>query len=280
MIKKITIKGFPLLLILFFTCASLTDVNANTFDSNLNKNLNEVTGWQVQLSQALEAKKSGAIFVDIRSLAPYEQSHVPGAIHLPLTDLAQTLLEHPGTLPKDQPIYVICCAKDRNAMLAVLPLRMAGYEAYGVMGGGVPAWEATGYPIGSGTAKPLEVKWNTNLKQEEIQALSAINPTLHMMKAGRSYTIARKALEEAITSGEKLTVIEVIPSRSSRNSTLKKSGEASISVTLSNLHEAEWLKGISKKERVYLIGEDDKELAIGLMSLRMMGYDAVMAVWE
>ena len=259
---------------------SMTTASADTFESNLSKNLNEVTAWQVQLPQALEAQKSGAAFVDIRSLASYEQSHVSGAIHLPLTDLSQTLLERPGVLPKDQPIYVICCAKDRNAMLAVLPLRMAGYEAYGVMGGGVPAWEVRGYPIKTGAGKPLESKWKTTLKQEEIEALSAINPTLHMMKVGRSYTIARKGLEEAVASGEALTVIEIIPSRSSRKSTLEKSGEATRSVALSDLPKAEWLKGISKKERVYLIGEDDKDLAIGLMSLRMMGYDAVMAVWE
>ena len=280
MIKKLNIKGFPLLLVLLLACVSVTAASANTFESNLSRNLNEVTEWQVQLPQALEAHEGGAVFVDIRSLASYEQSHVSGALHLPLTDLAQTLLERPGVLPKDQPIYVICCAKDRNAMLAVLPLRMAGYEAYGVMGGGVPAWEATGYPIESGTAKPLEVKWNTNLKQEEIQALSAINPTLHMMKVGRSYTIARKGLEEVLASGEKLTVIEIIPSRSSKNSIIKKSGDVAISVILSDLPKAEWLKDISKKERVYLVGEDDKELAIGLMSLRMMGYDAVLAVWE
>ena len=280
MIKKLINKGLPLLLIFLLACVSVTAANANTFGSNLSKDLNEVTEWQIQLPQALEAHGRGVVFVDIRSLASYEQSHVSGALHLPLTDLAQTLLERPGVLPKDQPIYVICCAKDRNAMLAVLPLRMAGYEAYGVMGGGVPAWEVRGYPIGSGTAKPLEVKWNTNLKQEEIQALSAINPTLHMMKAGRSYTIARKGLEEAITSGEMLTVIEIIPSRSSKNSIIKKSGDVARSVTLSDLSKAEWLKTISKNEKIYLIGEDDKELAIGLMSLRMMGYDAIMAVWE
>ena len=183
-------------------------------------------------------------------------------------------------LPKDQPIYVICCAKDRNAMLAVLPLRMAGYQAYGVMGGGVPAWEVRRYPIETGSAKPLESKWKTKLKPEEAEALSAINPTLHMMKVGRSYTIARKGLEEVLASGEALTVIEIIPSRSSRKSTLNKSSETLRSVTLSDLPKAESLKDISKKERIYLIGEDDKDLAIGLMSLRMMGYDAIMAVWE
>ncbi len=125
--KKITIKGFRLIAIFLLTCTSVTVTSANTFESNFSLNLTEVTEWQIELPRALEAQKSGAIFVDIRSLAPYEQSHVLGAIHLPLTDLAQTLLEHPGALPKDQPIYVICCAKDRNAMLAVLPLRMAGY---------------------------------------------------------------------------------------------------------------------------------------------------------
>ena len=280
MIKKLTTKGLPLLLILLLACVSVTAASANTFESNLSRNLNEVTDWQIQLPKALEAHEGGAVFVDIRSLASYEQSHVSGAIHLPLTDLSQTLLERSGVLPKDQPIYVICCAKDCNAMLAVLPLRMAGYEAYGVMGGGVPTWEAAGYPIETGTAKPLESKWKTKLKPEEIEALSAINPTLHMMKVGRSYTIARKGLEEVLASGETLTVIEIIPSRSSKNSIIKKSGDVAISVTLSDLPKAEWLKGISKNEKIYLIGEDDKELAIGLMSLRMMGYDAVMAVWE
>ena len=278
MIFKFSKFSFCMLIILLMNL--VTVASADTFESNRSKNLNEVTEWQVQSSQALEAHGSGAVFVDIRSLASYEQSHVSGALHLPLTDLAQTLLERPGILPKDQPIYVICCAKDRNAMLAVLPLRMAGYEAYGVMGGGVPAWEVRRYPIETGAGKPLESKWKTKLKQEEIEALSAINPTLHMMKVGRSYTIARKGLEEALTSGETLTVLEIIPSRSSKNSIIKKSGDVAISVTLSDLPKAEWLKGISKKERVYLIGEDDKELAIGLMSLRMMGYDAVMAVWE
>ena len=280
MIKKLATKGLPLLLIFLLACLSATAASAGTLDSNLSKNLTEVSEWQVQLPLASEAHGRGAVFVDIRSLDSYEQSHVSGALHLPLTDLAQTLLERPGILPKDQPIYVICCAKDRNAMLAVLPLRMAGYEAYGIMGGGVPAWEAAGYPIETGTAKPLESKWKTKLKPEEIEALSAINPTLHMMKVGRSYTIARKGLEEVLTSGETLTVIEIVSSRSSRNSIMKKSGEASISVTLPDLSKAEWLKGISKKERIYLISEDDKELAIGLMNLRMMGYDAVMAVWE
>ena len=282
MVKKLTANGVLLLLrlLLAFACISLADASANTFEANLSKNLNGVAKWQVQLPQALEAHGRGAVFVDIRSLASYEQSHVSGAIHLPLTDLAQTLLEHPGALPKDQPIYVICCAKDRNAMLAVLPLRMAGYEAYGVMGGGVPAWEAAGYPIERGATEALEVKWNTNLKQEEIQALSSINPTFHMMKAGRSYTIERKGLEEVLAKGEELVVIEILPSRSSRNSTVKKSSETSRSVTLFDLSKTESLKDISKKERIYLIGEDDKELAIGLMSLRMMGYDAVLAVWE
>ena len=39
-------------------------------------------------------------------------------------------------------------------------------------------------------------------------------------------------------------------------------------------------EGHFQERKIYLVGEDDKELAIGLMSLRMMGYDAVMAVWE
>ena len=87
-------------------------------------------------------------------------------------------------------------------------------------------------------------------------------------------------MEEALASGETLRVIEIIPSWSSKNSTMKKSSEASISITLFDLPKTELLKAIYKNEKIYLIGEDDKELAIALMSLRMIGYDAVMAVLE
>lgn len=74
-----------------------------------------------------------------------------------MPDLPQTILENPGVFPKGQPIYVICCAQDRNSLFATLPLRIAGYEAYNVTGGGVDAWIYLGFPIeeGAGTTREL-----------------------------------------------------------------------------------------------------------------------------
>jgi rhodanese-related sulfurtransferase len=244
--------------------------------SNLPQKLQaELQNYQqylVPLPQAKEIHGRGAIFIDIRSAALYQKGHVPGALHMPITDLPQLLLERPGVLPKGQPVYVICCAKDRNAMYALLPLRMAGYDAYAVTGGGTDAWMHLEWPIEQGTAKPLETRYKTKLTSDGSASLMAINPSYHMMKAGRSYAIERGGLEQAARDNKSIFVVEI---GETRNSLFAYAQQYS---ALVRLPLASWLADFPKNQTVYLVGADDKQLALGMVSLRMLGYDAVFAV--
>ena len=49
-------------------------------------------------------------------------------------------------------------------------------------------------------------------------------------------------------------------------------------ISLADLPVAPWLKEISKEQSIYLVGDDDKELVLALVALRMLGYDAIAAV--
>ncbi|MDA8217090.1 MAG: rhodanese-like domain-containing protein [Dehalococcoidales bacterium] len=45
-------------------------------------------------------ERQAALFVDVRSAKSYEQSHIPGAVSIPIGELARRLQE----LPRDKPI--------------------------------------------------------------------------------------------------------------------------------------------------------------------------------
>ena len=83
-----------------------------------------------------EAITSGATILDVRESAEYAFGHMPGAVSMPLGELAQRMNE----LQKDEAMYVICRTGTRSAMAAqqlveagftniknVLP-GMVGYE--------------------------------------------------------------------------------------------------------------------------------------------------------
>ena len=268
----IGIKKFIQLIIWIILTLQISSSEAT---QSLEAQLSDSLSWEVSLPAAYKSFQSNqAIFLDIRSKESFVKGHVPNSININLPDLPQTLLEKPGMLPKGQPIYVVCCAQDRNALWAVLPLRMAGYEAYNVTGGGVDAWEYLKLPIAKGASAPLESRWKTELSTEEKEYLLSINPSYHMMKAGRSYVYDRKGIEKLLEEGKEAFVVEIVKNTEDK-ATSKYTKQGS---TLSELPNAPWLKGFSKDQTIFLIGENDKEVVLGVVALRMMGYDALMMV--
>ena len=272
-------KNYRILVVMLLCLFTLSSISAQEIDDAkellLSEKLNQSQSWSVDLTQAYQVhQKGGAIFVDIRSKELYEKGHVPNSLNIHLPSLPQTILENPGVLPKGQPIYVICCAQDRNALWAVLPLRMAGYEAYNVTGGGVDAWDYLKLPIEKGAGKAPEPKWHTELTAKEKEALLGINPSYHMMKAGRSYVYDREGIEKLLEDGREGFVVELIQTKKDK-ATSKYTKETS---TLSDLPNTKWLKDFPEDSTIFLIGENDKELVLGVVTLRMLGYDAVMLV--
>lgn len=90
------------------------------------------------------AHAGGGFVIDVREPAEYVAGHVPGAILIPMGQLATRLAE----LPLGAPVYVVCASGNRSMAMTSLLIR-AGYDAYSVAGG-TSAWSRGGRPIVTG----------------------------------------------------------------------------------------------------------------------------------
>ena len=64
-----------------------------------------------ELYRALE---SGALIVDVRTPEEYRAGRVPGAVNLPVEEVARWA----DTLPKDKPVYLYCRSGNRSRQAA------------------------------------------------------------------------------------------------------------------------------------------------------------------
>ncbi|KYH34570.1 coenzyme A disulfide reductase [Clostridium tepidiprofundi DSM 19306] len=86
---------------------------------------------QVRVSSVRELVESGACIIDVREKDEYEQSHIVGAMNLPLSEIRNRLDE----IPKDRPVYLHCRSGQRSYN-AVLALQHLGFEnVYNISGG-------------------------------------------------------------------------------------------------------------------------------------------------
>lgn len=81
----------------------------------------------VSLDQIPILYKQKAILIDIRDHYTYQQSHLPGFINIPYSQM-------PTTLPKDKPLFLLCDTGQKSADLA-LKLNTLGYNTYSFLGG-------------------------------------------------------------------------------------------------------------------------------------------------
>lgn len=93
------------------------------------------------------AHADGAAVLDVRTPEEYDEGHVPGAVLIPLAELAVRLAE----VPAGDPLYVICRSGARSAQ-AVEMLRGGGTDSVNVAGGTL-AWIEAGRPVVTG-ARP------------------------------------------------------------------------------------------------------------------------------
>ncbi len=82
---------------------------------------------------------SGALILDVRDADEFFEEHVEGALHIPLAELRDRMVE----LPADRAIWVYCQVGQR-AYYAVRALRLNGFDAYNLSGGitTYAAWRA------------------------------------------------------------------------------------------------------------------------------------------
>lgn len=83
-----------------------------------------------------------AQLVDVREPNEWNDGHIPGAIHIPLGDLARRANE----LIKDSPVITVCRSGHRS-LTAADELIAQGFSDVASLNGGMIAWAKAGHPI-------------------------------------------------------------------------------------------------------------------------------------
>ena len=82
-----------------------------------------------------------AVLLDVREDDEWTAGHAPGAVHVPMTALAERL----DQVPDGDPVYVICRSGGRSARVTAY-LNSQGWESVNVAGG-MSRWAASGRPL-------------------------------------------------------------------------------------------------------------------------------------
>ncbi len=99
---------------------------------------------EVSAVRAFEEHQNGALVLDVRTQAEWDQGHIADSLLIPLDELSNRLSE----LPRDRNIVVVCRSGVRSKEGASI-LRAAGFTRVTCLSGGLESWIAQGYPLGN-----------------------------------------------------------------------------------------------------------------------------------
>src|SRR5918911_4046450 len=85
------------------------------------------------------------LVIDVREQHEFEESHLPGAIHVPRGHLESRIEGRAGD--KSQPIILYCQSGQRSALAAHTLQQLLGYEDVASMNGGITLWKDRGYDV-------------------------------------------------------------------------------------------------------------------------------------
>jgi len=82
--------------------------------------------------------------VDVRRPDEFAAGHIPGAVNVPVGEIA----DHPELLPADHDTCMMAyCRSGRRSAVAAPALFGMGYKNVYSVPGGFIAWQAAGYPV-------------------------------------------------------------------------------------------------------------------------------------
>ncbi|CAN5763670.1 MAG: rhodanese-like domain-containing protein [Iamia sp.] len=101
---------------------------------------------EVDIATFAERHAEGVAVIDVREPDEYTGGHVPGAVPIPLGEVADRADE----VPADRTVYLVC-AKGGRSMRAAEHLAGLGRDVVNV-GGGTTAWIDAGHPTVTGSS--------------------------------------------------------------------------------------------------------------------------------
>jgi rhodanese-related sulfurtransferase len=98
---------------------------------------------ETRSASAATAYRDGTIrIVEVRETNEWAAGHVPGAIHIPLGELASRSNE----VERDKPVVVVC-RSGRRSLAGATTLLRAGFGEASSLSGGMVAWARGGHPV-------------------------------------------------------------------------------------------------------------------------------------
>ena len=99
---------------------------------------------EIEIDELEQHLDEGAALFDVRETDEYQDGHIPGAVHVPLATVADSLARIQSDAADGQAFCV--CAKGGRSAQAVGLLRSHGVNAVNVAGG-TEAWRLSGRPL-------------------------------------------------------------------------------------------------------------------------------------
>src|SRR3954462_10937984 len=88
---------------------------------------------------------SAPVLVDVREQHEFEESHLPGAIHVPRGHLESRIEGKVGD--KSKPVVLYCASGQRSALAAQTLQSLLGYDDVASMTGGITLWKDRGFEV-------------------------------------------------------------------------------------------------------------------------------------
>jgi molybdopterin/thiamine biosynthesis adenylyltransferase/rhodanese-related sulfurtransferase len=99
---------------------------------------------------------SAPVLVDVREQHEYEESHIPGAIHVPRGHLESRIEGKVGD--KAAPVVLYCASGQRSALAAQTLQSLLGYDDVASMTGGITLWKDRGFEVETSRALDADQK--------------------------------------------------------------------------------------------------------------------------
>ncbi|MDQ6669899.1 MAG: rhodanese-like domain-containing protein [Chloroflexota bacterium] len=96
----------------------------------------------VDVQEASRRQAAGALLIDVREPAEWQQGHAPGATLIPLGSVSGRLAD----VPRDGDVLLICRSGNRSGS-AQRQLLQLGYRRVFNVAGGMNAWSNAGLPV-------------------------------------------------------------------------------------------------------------------------------------
>ena len=97
----------------------------------------------VDAEEAASRLAAGALLIDVREQAEWDQARIPGAVHRPIGTIDDWYTE----LPTDRDIVFQCHSGGRSAQVVRALNTQAGMENVWNLAGGIVAWANAGQPV-------------------------------------------------------------------------------------------------------------------------------------